>query len=80
MTKPEDLFVWLPDDKYNHLLFTLRSQLNALWNNCRVYGMDIYIDGNIESTIKLCEDFGMALRGLDRPWAKLDKPRPKITE
>jgi hypothetical protein len=70
----------IPEDQYRHLLFTLRGQLDALWNSCKCYGLKEEVEGNIEQSIKLCEKFAMAVRGKEGDWRILNDKKPMVTE
>jgi len=57
---------WLPDEEYQKSLGQLRLQLNGVFTPFNAYGLDIYIPGAKESVIKLCEDFALRVRGIDK--------------
>ncbi len=70
----------LPENQYKKLLFQARGQLNAIWNSCRCYGLNELVDGNIEETMRIVENFGQAVRGDNKPIHILQEPKRRITE
>ncbi len=59
---------WLEDDDYKKALGQARMQFGEIMkDNFSMHGMDIYISGAIEEQLKICEDFGMRVRGKDHP-------------
>ena len=70
----------IPESDYKHALYSLRSQLNAIWNSCRCYGLTESVDMNIEETVLLCENFAMRVRGKDIPLGKYSEYKPRVTE
>jgi len=57
----------ISDDQYNKLVFQLRGQYTAILNIFKCYGMDIHVIQAIEECTKVAENFGMAVRGKDKP-------------
>jgi len=64
----------LSDDRYSKLMFNVRTQVSAILNKHRVYGMDTYVDVSEKQFMQLIENFGMAVRGKEIPIHILDKP------
>jgi len=58
---------WLEDEEYQKAVGQLRLQLNGIYSVFASYGMQVYIPQAIEETVKLCEDFGLRVRGIDHP-------------
>jgi hypothetical protein len=59
---------WLPDDEYKKAIGQFGMQIGALLTeNFDLYGMGIYIPGAQTEIIKLAEDFGLRIRGEDKP-------------
>jgi len=59
--------VWLSDEEYAKAIGQLRLQLNSVLLPFNAYGLDIFIPGAITEIIKLCEDFALRVRGVDKP-------------
>lgn len=57
----------LPEEEYRKAVGQLRLQLNGVFDPFRLYGLDIFIPGAVEETLKLAEDFGLRVRGEDKP-------------
>lgn len=70
----------IPEGQYKKLLFQARGQFGAILNAFRCYGMNSDVDDAIEECMKLTENFGMAVRGKDKPIHILDKPKRRATE
>ena len=58
---------WLDNDSYDKALGQARLQLGEIMSVFNMYGHDIFIKGAVEECIKVCEDFGMRVRGKDHP-------------
>ena len=58
---------WLKEEEYKKAIGQLRLQVGAVMKPLRLYGQDIYVDGAIAEIIKLAEDFGLRVRGVDKP-------------
>ena len=59
---------WLPDEDYQKAVTQLKLQIGAVLESCfHMYGLDAYIPGAITEITKLCEDFGLRVRGVDHP-------------
>ena len=69
MERPSNIH-WLPDEEYQKLIGGLRLQLNGVFGPfCGKvhYGMDVFVPGAINEVVRLCEDFGLRVRGIDHP-------------
>ena len=66
--KPESYgsIPWVPDEEYEKLIGQTRLQLNGLYSCFHGYGHDTFIPEVIEETIRICENFGLRVRGVDR--------------
>jgi len=73
-------FEKLPDAQYKKLLFQLRGQYAAILNVFRCYGMAADVEQAIEECTRVAENFGMAVRGSERPLHIYHKPKPRATE
>lgn len=60
-------FAFLAEPEYQKALGQLRLQLNGILGIFDIYGLGVYILGAIDEVIKVCEQFGMRVRGDDRP-------------
>lgn len=70
----------IPDEVYNKLLFQTRGQFDAILNVFRCYGLNPYVDQAVGECVKITENFGMAVRGKDKPVHIVDKPKRRATE
>lgn len=70
----------IPQESYDKALFQARSQMNAIWNYTKCYGLQENFDEAINETMKIVELFAMRVRGKDVPIKVRDKPRRKPTE
>jgi len=70
----------ISEDAYRKLVFQLRGQYMAILNVFRCYGLDPHVDQAIDECVKVAENFGMAVRGKNKPIHILDKPKKKATE
>ena len=70
----------IPEDEYRKLLFQLRGQYVAILKIFDCYGMKPHVDQAIEECMRVTENFGMAVRGKDKPIHILDRPKRRITE
>lgn len=71
---------WLTDDQYNKLKFQLRGQFVAILNVFNCYGMNNDVLQAIEECVKVTENFGMAVRGNDKPIHILNQLKRKAIE
>jgi len=67
----------LPEDSYRKLLFQARGQFAAILNCFNCYGLEPFVQGAIDECMKVTENFGMAVRGDDKPIHILDKPKER---
>lgn len=66
---------WIPDDQYAKLVGRLRLQLNGLFEGFCAKGSGTFTTSIVgmecspflEEIIKLSEDFGLLVRGVDKP-------------
>ena len=56
----------LPQEKYDKAVGILRLQLNGVMKAFNMYGMGEMIPAAIDEIVKLAEDFGLAVRGVDK--------------
>jgi len=70
----------IPDDQYKKLQFQLRGQFMAILNVFRCYGMHTDVDLAIEECTKVAENFGMAVRGKDKPIHVLRELKRRATD
>lgn len=67
---------FLPENDYKKAIGQFRLQLGGVFQPFKMYGMDAFIPGAIEEVVKLAEDLGMRLRGIDKP-IDLERVRAK---
>lgn len=70
----------LSEDAYHKLIFQARGQFLAILNVFKCYGLDLYVDQAIEECMKVTENFGMAVRGSNKPVHILNEPKRRATE
>jgi len=58
---------YIPKQEYDKAIGQFRLQLYGIFESFRCYGLDIYIPGAIGEVVKLAEDFGLRIRGQDKP-------------
>ena len=58
---------WLSDEDYAKAVGQFRIQLNGVFEPFNIYGLDVYIPGAIKEVVRLAEDFGLRVRGQDKP-------------
>ena len=71
---------WLPPEEYAKAVGQLRLQLASVFkfvNEGVHYGLKAHVPGAIEEIVSLCEDFGLRVRGVDKP-IDHDRVRTKI--
>jgi len=73
-------YIKIEEKQYKKLVFQLRGQFTAIFNVFRCYGLDPHVDQAIEECIKVTENFGMAVRGKDKPIHILSEPKRRATE
>jgi len=57
---------WLSEDDYKKAVSQLRMQINGVLTIFNVYGQDVFIPSAVGEIVKLCEDFGLRVRGVDK--------------
>ena len=76
---------WLDDEEYAKAVGQLRMQANSIFDFLKVdeklpvryvYGLDVFIPGATTEIVKLCEDFALRVRGIDKP-ISIDRIRGK---
>lgn len=70
----------ISDAQYKKLLFQARGQYIAILNVFKCYGMDAYVDQAVEACMRVTENFGMAVRGKDKPIHILNEPKRRAME
>ena len=65
----EDIgFVWLDDELYNKGKFLVRGTIMNILKPLEMYGQKSYVEQAIEELWKVCEDWGIYVRGnIDKP-------------
>lgn len=58
---------WLSDQEYAKAVGQFRLQLNAVFEPLRMYGQGVFCDGAVDEVVRLAEDFGLRVRGVDKP-------------
>lgn len=68
MTDPRPIsgIHWLPDEDYQKAVGQLSMQVAGALRPLRMYGQVVYCDSAVGEIIKLCEDFGLRVRGVDK--------------
>ena len=72
-----DSIHWLDDGEYKKALFHVRGQLRDVFKVFDLYGQGIFIEGAIEETIQIMEDYGLVVRGVDKPIMLSRKMNPR---
>ncbi len=57
---------WLRDEEYQKLIGQLNLQYTAVFRPFNYYGLDIFVPQAVRECVKLAEDFGLRVRGVDR--------------
>lgn len=70
-------YIRIPEEKYNKLKFQMRGQFIAILSVFKCYGLDPYADQAVEECMKVAENFGMAVRGKDKPIHILNEPKQR---
>lgn len=60
---------WLTDDQYHMAVTKLRLHIGGVLYPLRKYGQGDYVDEAIVQLTKVCEDFGLQVRGVNHPLA-----------
>ena len=63
----EDAFISLSDDDYAKAIGQFRLQVGVVLSVFDLYGMGAYIPLVVTEITKLAEDFGLRVRGVDKP-------------
>ena len=71
-----DHVYWMSDEDYQKASTQLRLQFIGIFEPFRCYGLEVFIPGAVEEAVKLAEDFGLRVRGVDHPLS-LDQVRQK---
>ena len=58
---------WLPQAEYDKAVGQLRLQLNGVFKIFDIYGQGVFIPQAVEEAVRLAEDFGLRVRGIDKP-------------
>jgi hypothetical protein len=64
MAKPTH---WLSDEEYQKARTQLRLQFGGVMRKYAMHGFQNFIDPDIETLVKLAEDFALRVRGVDKP-------------
>lgn len=70
----------IPEEDYNKLVFQLRGQFIGILNVFNCYGMDNEVIQAIEECVRVAENFGMAVRGKNKPIHIIDKPKRRAID
>ena len=62
----QDNINWLPQEEYDKAIGTLKMQLRGVFEPFKAYGLQDFIPNAINEAVKLCEDFGLRVRGVDK--------------
>jgi len=68
-------YIKIEQEKYDKLKFQARSQYAAILSVFRCYGLDPFVDQAIGECMKVTENFGMIVRGEDKPIHILSEPK-----
>lgn len=60
-------FVVLSDEEYTKAIGQFRLAVNAMLGVFDRYGQGVYIPGASDEIVRLAEDFGLRVRGVDKP-------------
>lgn len=58
---------WLNDDEYHKAVGQLRLKIGGILTPLNKYGQEVYCIQASAEIVKLCEDFGLRVRGVDHP-------------
>lgn len=76
MTEPTKSVHWLPQQEYDKIIGQFRLQVAGVFDFLKVdeklpvryqYGMGAFVPSAIEEIVRLAEDFGLRVRGADKP-------------
>ena len=65
MNRPPNIH-WLDEESYQRATGQLRLQIGGVLAPFNMYGLGVFIPGAIIKIVKLCEDFGLRVRGIDK--------------
>tara|TARA_Y100000310_G_scaffold144390_1_gene143664 strand:- start:30340 stop:30570 length:231 start_codon:yes stop_codon:yes gene_type:complete len=68
-------YIRIPNDQYQKLLFQTRGQFIAILSVFNCHGLEVHVQGAIDECMKVTENFGMAVRGKDKPIHILNEPK-----
>lgn len=75
-----DNYTRISDARYKKLVFQLRGQYTAILNVFNCYGMNNDVVQAIEECTRVAENFGMAVRGKDKPIHIFSEPKRRATD
>ena len=58
---------WLSDDEYAKAITQLTLQVGGVLGVFDLYGLGVFIPGAMGEIVRLAEDFGLRVRGIDKP-------------
>ena len=58
---------WLSDEAYLKARTQLDLQIGGVLHPLRLYGQGPFVDQACNEIVKLCEDFALRVRGVDKP-------------
>ncbi len=58
---------WLEEERYKKLMFHTRGAVGLILKPLRLYGQGVYVDGAIEEIMRIFEQHGKVIRGVDVP-------------
>ncbi len=69
MEKPTEYgnIKWLSEEEYLKCVGQLRLHMANVFTPFNKYGLGDYIPNAVIEAVKLCEDFGLIVRGVDKP-------------
>jgi len=70
----------IAEDEYQKFLFQVRGQFMAILNVFNCYGMNNDVLQAIDECTRVAENFGMAVRGKDKPIHIMHEPKRRATE
>jgi hypothetical protein len=73
-------YVWLSEEEWAHLQFTVRSQITGILNNLRMYGQSDIVDTDIILIMEVFDKASQRVRGKDIPIDVISKPLPSIID
>jgi len=62
-----DKIRWLPDEEYSKAVGQFRLQVGVVLRIFDAYGQGVFITQAVGEIVKLAEDFGLRVRGVDKP-------------